>query len=59
MMGIVQSDGYDNMSYTDVGPFSERFLNPELLEFNFTTFLGILFPFTTFFVFFLIVIFIY
>ena len=54
MVGIIQSDGHYDVTNTDVSPFVERLLNPELLEFNFTTFLGLLFPFTTFFVFFLI-----
>ena len=54
MMSIVESYGHDNMSDTEVCCPTERLLNPELLEFHLTAFLGFLFPLAAFFIFFLI-----
>ena len=54
MVSIVESYGHDNMSDTEVCCPIERLLNPELLEFHLTALFGFLFPFATFFVFFLV-----
>ena len=54
MVGIIQADGHYDVTNTDVSPFVERLLNPELFQFHFTAFLGFLFPFATFFVFLLV-----
>ena len=54
VMGIVQTDRYDDVSCTDVCPFGERLLNPELLQLYLTAFLCLLFPFSAFLVLFLI-----
>ena len=53
-MGIGQSYRYHNMSGTDVGPFAEGFLNPELFQLYLATLLGFLFPFAAFLVFLLV-----
>ena len=54
MVGIIQADGHYDVTNTDVSPFVERLLNPELFQFHFTAFLGFLFPFAAFFVFLLV-----
>ena len=54
MMGIVQTDRYDDVSSTDVCPFGERLLDPELLQLNLSAFLRLLFPFSAFLVLFLV-----
>ena len=54
MMCICQADGYYDMSEPQVSGLRESLLNPELFQFHLTAFLGLLFPFATFLVFFLV-----
>ena len=54
MMGIVQSYRNDDVAGTYIGPLAKRLLYPELFQFYFTTFLCFLFPFASFFIFFLV-----
>ena len=54
VMGVSQADRHHDMSSADVDGTRERFLNPELLQLYLTTFLGLLFPFSAFFVFLLV-----
>ena len=54
-MSVVQTHGYYDMTHADVElALPEGFLQPELLQLNFTTFLYFAFPFAAFLVFALI-----
>ena len=53
VVSVVQTNGNNDVTSLDVCPTTEWLLDPELFEFNFTAFLYFLFPFATFFVFFL------
>ena len=54
VVGVVQTHGHHDVAGADVGKAAERLLNPELLQFHFAAFLGLLFPFAAFLVFFLV-----